>query len=213
VDEVNKMSKKNAEAGYPEDAGALPSTYGETMVLVVPVDPTVAHVYWDVSPADLERSGSAQAVLRFYDIDGEDFDGTNARGFFDLAVDLAARSSYASLGGTARSCQVDLGFVAKDGRFVTLARSNTVQLPRSGPSPRKEDRYIVVRGDEEEEAAQGERASTDKAEQTFRREPEVGVPVSVDRPTIAARAESQEETNEDLTELSERSFESGLSSA
>jgi hypothetical protein len=134
----------------PSSSDQLPSSYGETIVMLVPVDPTIAHVYWDVSPEDMERSGSAPTALRVYDIHGRVFDGTNARGFFDVDIELDDRSSYVSLPDTEGSCQVDLGFITEDGGFVALAQSNSVQTPKSAPSARGEHEYLFVRGDYEE---------------------------------------------------------------
>jgi hypothetical protein len=235
----------------PSSSSSLPSSFGETNVMLVPVDPTTAHVYWDVSPADLKKSGSAQAVLRFYDIKGESFDGTNARGFFDVAIDLGAGSSYASLGSTEGSCQVDLGFMREDGRFVTLARSNTAQRPRSAPSTRREERSMLVTGGYDQVqlfpqgpmAAPGE-SSLDQAtrrvdhsagqegepgrlaEQPLHaeaREKEPGRFSSQSGPTatdpsgastIRSKGSGHQQVQEaDLTEWSETSFKSGLSSA
>jgi hypothetical protein len=195
--------KSKRHRNEPTTGDLLPSSYDETIVMLVPVDPAVAHVYWDVSPADLERSGSAQTVLRFYDIDGEAFDGTNARGFFDMDIELESRSSYVSVRGTQRSFQVDLGFIDEHGEFVTLARSNTVQRPRSAPSTRKQERYMRVTDDYEE-----------TQESLSQPGPETSATESAGEPTAQPIGPGTTKAEEaDLTEWSERSFESGLSSS
>lgn len=174
---VNKRSKtsgkravKNPKAPWPQrfrpvqapreapiEPGDLPDSYGDTKVVLLPVDPYLVHVYWDVAPGELEKTKThlgegpqhVQATLRFYDITSIIFDGSNAHSVFDVDIELQARNWYVHLWSPERSYCVDLGFRTKDGRFVPIARSNVAETPRAWPLERGEERFMLVTGNYE----------------------------------------------------------------
>jgi hypothetical protein len=133
----------------------LPESHGETMVVVLAVDPCVLHVYWEVTSGELKKArdklgeayGRSQAILRFYDITNIIFDGTNAHGSFDVDVDLREKKWYVHLWSPEKSYFVDLGFKTGNGQFVALVRSNTAETPPGGLAPEAEARYGLVAGD------------------------------------------------------------------
>ena len=83
----------------------LPDSYGETKVVLLPVEPYLLNVYWDVFFTELEKAkhqlgdeyGRSQAILRCYDITNIISDGTNAHSFFDVRIDLLAKNWYVHL--------------------------------------------------------------------------------------------------------------------
>jgi len=155
--EESKFHTALAAHEFPTGPGDLPDSYGETRVVLLPVDPYLVHVYWDVASGELEGAKKplgedyrrAQATLRFYDITYIMFDGTNAHSSFDVDIELQARNWYVHLWSPEKSYCVDLGFRTEDGRFVSIARSNIVETPRAMPSIRVEERYMLVEGDYE----------------------------------------------------------------
>jgi hypothetical protein len=86
----------------------------------------------------------ARAVLRMYDITLIHFDGANAHHVFDIDVGLEARGWYNPLWTAEKSYCADLGFLARTGRFHTIARSNVIQTPRATPSGRTDEQWMRV---------------------------------------------------------------------
>ena len=159
-DEVNSSREREAEtpeARVPLDleSDELPETDEETKVVLLPVNPYLVHVYWSIAGNDWEETGrvlrrlgaQAQAVLRFYDITHVDSDGTNTPSWFEIEIDLRARSWYVHLQSPAKSYFIDLGLRTEGSGFRRLARSNVAETPPAGPSDKVEERYLIVEED------------------------------------------------------------------
>jgi hypothetical protein len=139
------------------DAGELPKSYHETLVVLLPVDPYLVHAYWEVAADKLdevkEQLGAAYSlanpVLRFVEM-GKTF-SANAlpSSSFDVEVRLESRNWYVHLWSPDKVYHADLGLRRKDGSLTTLATSNEVQTPRAWPAAEVEDRYLRVEGDGE----------------------------------------------------------------
>jgi hypothetical protein len=134
---VEKVAKPRA----PNFNGTLPTGYGKTRIVLLPVDPYLVHVYWEVSGSGtgfvkaLVEAGALrpQAVLRFHDVTAMPVGGVRAEGSFDVKVDVEARNWYVRLLSPEKSYVVDLGFRGRDGRFHRIARSNRGETPRAWP--------------------------------------------------------------------------------
>jgi len=128
---------------FPED---LPNSYGETRVALLPVDPYLVHVYWEITKNDVERAKSqlgkayagARPVLRFYDITYLIFDGNTPHHTFDVEIDLRTRNWYVPLWSPEKTYVIDIGFKTTEGLFYSLARSNVAQTSRAWPRPTTE---------------------------------------------------------------------------
>lgn len=219
----------------------LPDSYGETRVVLLPVEPYLLHVYWEVTPVELERAkyqiddepGQSQTILRCYDVTNILFDGMNAHGSFDVYIDLLAKSRYVHLWSPEKSYFVELGFKTEDGRFYPIARSNIAQIPPDWPAPKSDEHYMLVAGDYDLlqtvpapiDVRPSHEPTPPKASQS---EPELVSTAERDRHfetrSISAaeenssRAEVHKEKGHpkeghiDLTEMSEKRFVSGVSS-
>jgi hypothetical protein len=126
-----------------------------TRVVVMTVNPSLLHVYWQISQRDLENihntfhvseAKAARPVLRFYDITCILFDGKNAHSIFDVEVDLRTSRWNVPVWGSDKSYVADLGYKVSDGGFYRIARSNVVNVPRAAPSHRLPGRYLRVEG-------------------------------------------------------------------
>ena len=140
----------------------LPWSYGETELVLMPVDPFLIHAYWDFSPEDWKkvRRRRRPVVLRMYDVTMIRFDGTNAHSHFDLPVALEAQNWYVPLWSAEKSLCADLGWPRPDGSFETLVRSNGIQTARSGVSIFEEARWVEVRWDRQKASRLIRRKST-----------------------------------------------------
>jgi hypothetical protein len=245
-----KFHRPTVPQDFVQDPDDLPAWYDETRVILLPVDPYLIHVYWDVASCDLEKakrclgrkSRQAQATLRFYDITNVIFDGTNAHSSFDVDIELQARSRYVPLWSPEKSYCVDLALKAPGGLFYVIARSNAAETPRAWPSPKVDERYMLVAEDYRrvEPAAQSSDSIKENSweerpsEQTTKREKALPFePAKISAEKVAAIypyrkwslppakpevqlavgfPQPEEKTYPDLTEMSERKFAFGVSS-
>lgn len=128
----------------------LPTTYGDTKIALLPRDPWWCFAYWEVGDKTMQEiraiyGDNPRYVLRIYDITNvENFDGKNANKYFDISINIDAKNWYINLPETNRSWCVDLGIVTPDGKFVVIARSNAVIMPRFGVSPLTDEQWAVL---------------------------------------------------------------------
>lgn len=132
------VEQPHHDRGEPLEEDGLPPFWGETRVVLLPVDPHSVHVYWELAPHDqvkvaqrLSRANSkVKPVLRFHET-------TGAHAPFDIDIELSAGKCYVRLASPEKSYRVELGL--RGGRFVSLAHSNVVRTPAAGPSARREE--------------------------------------------------------------------------
>ncbi len=139
------LQEQKAVNSYAE----LPLGYGEEKISLMVRDPYLAYVYWEVSPSRIQREKlwfglSGRLTVRIYDITGVQFDGRNAVGYFDQDVDELAGSWYFDLGRPAHSFVADIGLLSGEGRYLTLARSNYVVMPRDGVSDVVDEEWMLA---------------------------------------------------------------------
>ena len=75
---------------------------------------------------------------------GVQFDGRNAVGYYDQEVTDLIGSWYFDLGRPTHSFISDVGLLSPEGRFLTLARSNYVMMPRDGVSDVVDEEWMLV---------------------------------------------------------------------
>ena len=129
----------------------IPWGYGVTRLTAMPVDPERLYAYWEITDADLDRArrtlpGSVEArlVLRIFDTTGRIFDGTNAHGSFDVAIQRSDRQWFLNLNRPHSSAVVEVGLVGAQGAYVALARSRPVDFPRREPAPPSEPEWRIA---------------------------------------------------------------------
>jgi len=129
--------------------GELPNEYGEEKIALMTRDPFVAYAYWEATQSRLERERAwfgveSKLTVRIYDITGVQFDGRNAIGYFDQEVYERVGNWYFDFGRPSHSFCADLGLLSPEGRFLTLARSNFVTMPRDGVSEMIDEEWMLV---------------------------------------------------------------------
>ena len=117
---------------------AIPESYGLDRLVLLAQDPLHIFAYWEISPlayakAAAEAGPGATAVLLPH----------TATGAEQREVDLHGGNYYLAVapGGTYRA---ELALRSRDGRLITLARSNFVQTPAAGPSTRTDATWMEV---------------------------------------------------------------------
>ena len=128
---------------------SLPVEYGEERVALLARDPDTVFGYWEV-PQDRftrerARTGKkSRLCLRIYDVTGVQFDGTNATSFFDQEVYERVGSWYFDLRRPGHAFCADIGLRTPDGRFLTIARSNVLLMPRASVSDMIEEEWSLT---------------------------------------------------------------------
>jgi hypothetical protein len=130
-------------------SGELPMGYNEEKIAILSRDPYVAYAYWEATPARIERDKAwfgwdSKLCVRIYDITGVQFDGRNATGYFDQEVEDRIGSWYFDVGRPSHSFCADLGLLSSGGRFLTIARSNYITMPRDGVSDVIDEEWMLV---------------------------------------------------------------------
>ena len=130
----------------------FPSRYIETYIALIDVQPYWTYAHWEVAETELERarneiSSPGEFVIRVYDVTWIHFNGSNAHSYFDIALDKEVCNWYINLRSTGQSLMADIGLRALDGKFVAVARSNCVQVPRACEAADGEVRWMFVDGD------------------------------------------------------------------
>jgi len=142
---VSEQSPAPATRPYEE----LPFGYGEERIALMPRDPYVAFAYWEATPSRIDREKAwfgwnSKLCVRIYDVTGVQFDGRNALGYYDQEVYERIGNWYFDLGRPTHSFCADLGLLAPEGKFLTLARSNYITMPRDGASDVIDEKWMIV---------------------------------------------------------------------
>ncbi len=117
----------------------------------MPRDPQWAYAYWDTPndhKEDLRRQGGERLALRLYDVTNVDLANQAPHSMQQFDCDELAREWYLQIPVSDRDYQVEIGYLAGDGRWLVLARSNTVRIPPVYPSDWSEDHFLTVTWDE-----------------------------------------------------------------
>jgi len=127
----------------------LPFGYGEEKIALMVRDPYLVHAYWEVTPARIEREKAwfgwnSKLDVRIYDVTGVLFDGRNALGYFDQEVFERLGSWYFDVGRPSHAFVADVGLLSPEGKFLTLARSNPISMPRDGVSDVLDEEWMLV---------------------------------------------------------------------
>jgi len=157
VEEAKYYLGRAPDAARPtvvdREAGTLARAYGRDRLVLLPRDPWTAFAYWEVTPTSRVRAlralGSeaegAREVLRVYDVTFLTFTGDNAWLSFDVELPGGADHWYLNVGRPGASFCAEIGLRTPAGRFLPLARSNTVATPRAAPSPDTAVRWVNLR--------------------------------------------------------------------
>jgi hypothetical protein len=125
----------------------LPVEYGETDLLVIPVDPDVVFADWEIRQADIPPDGG-ELRLRAFTVDGAQ--GTDNPPFFDEAVHSRVGRRFVEIQTHGREVTIEIGVYTRGRRFLSLAASKMVSMP-----PHVDLRGPVIPGATEDERRSG----------------------------------------------------------
>ncbi len=130
---------KDLSARMPRD---LPTGYGKDRIVVMVRDPYWLHCYWELTRQAIQRAEAAlgqewhaaKPILRLLDVSSRDTTSTAETIVRDIDIHGGCNNWYLDVSNPPRSFRVDIGYLARSGRFFVLARSNVVSTPRAGVS-------------------------------------------------------------------------------
>ena len=125
----------------------LPDGYGVSRIVLMARDPQWAYAYWDTPHThkeELRRQGGEHLALRLYDVTGINLDDQAPHSLQQVGCDEIAREWYMQIPVSDRDYQVEIGYLAGDGRWLVLARSNTIRIPPVYPSDWSEEHFLTV---------------------------------------------------------------------
>ncbi len=113
--------------------------------------------YWEVTRASVERARvalgqhwhAARPVLRLLKVAHDGTTNTEREVVRDIEVHGGVNNWYVDVKDPPQSFQLDLGYLAPDGRFLCLIRSNVVTTPQSGSADDVDGNWADVAHDYE----------------------------------------------------------------
>ncbi|OQA91543.1 MAG: hypothetical protein BWY26_00870 [Elusimicrobia bacterium ADurb.Bin231] len=146
---IDKQTKNiYIDTGYP-----LPEKYNEDIIVVLPRDPYWIFVYWEINDDTIKRitngySAAAlkqsEIVLRLHAVAGVKVQGSNSPRHTDFPVSLSCQNWYLKVSKPGRAYWVELGIKTLSGNFISLARSNRVELPSGDVSTEDSSEWMSV---------------------------------------------------------------------
>lgn len=105
-------------------------------IILTPRSATEAYAYWEVPEAHKQRlrkdEGGQNLALRLYDVTGLEFDRHPAHSIEEFECTESDQDLHFALPQTDRDYLVELGYVTYQGRWVKLAKSNSVHVGADG---------------------------------------------------------------------------------
>lgn len=147
VEDEDAAPRGSALGPRDEELGELPASYGEDTLVLLPRDPTSLFAFWDQSDETMRQAfrdlARPRAQLWLWARAGEGWERVRV-------VDLALESRAWYLHGLepGRSYRAELRAVDGGRERAIGPGSGEVELPRAGPSPIVEDRFVRLPWDQ-----------------------------------------------------------------
>ncbi len=143
--------KKENTTPAPE-SGALPAGYGTTEAILLPRDPNWMFIYWEITEnsrkeacrvhgADIFQQG--RQVIRVHQAAAH----AGAGKYFDIPIMHDAKNWYVNVQESGGSYYCEIGLALPDGAFISLVKTNTVNLPAGRVSDITDGNWMAVTAD------------------------------------------------------------------
>ncbi len=115
-------------------------------------DPYWLHVYWEISRASIERARAAMSehwhgakpTLRLLQLDQDGTTNTTERVVRDIEIHGGVSNWYIDVKDPPKTCRIAIGYLADNGKFHALVRSNVVSTPRPGSADVIDENWSTV---------------------------------------------------------------------
>ncbi|MBE9031665.1 DUF4912 domain-containing protein [filamentous cyanobacterium LEGE 11480] len=148
TDTTVDVALADVDAALPD----LPGGYGASQIFLMPRDPQWAYAYWDVAnerKEELRQQGGQQLALRLYDVTGIDINNQSPHNLQEYGCDEMTREWYLPIPVSDRDYMLEIGYRTWDGRWLMLARSESMRVPPVYPSDWVEDHFVAVDWEQE----------------------------------------------------------------
>jgi hypothetical protein len=140
---------KDLSIKVPKD---LPAGYGKDRIVAMVRDPYWLHCYWELTRHAIQRAEAAlgqewhtsKPILRLLDVSSHDTTSSSESILRDIDIHGGCNNWYIDVSNPPRSYRVDIGYLARSGRFYVLARSNVVTTPRAGVSDVIDENWVDI---------------------------------------------------------------------
>ncbi len=121
-------------------------------IIVMVRDPYWLHAYWELSRSTLDRAKAAlgqewhtaRPILRLVDVTSDDTTSASERHVRDIEIHSGVNNWYIDVNVPPRSFRVDIGYLARRGKFFVLTRSNVVSTPKAGVADVLDENWLSV---------------------------------------------------------------------
>ncbi len=162
VKRVEPVEHGKPDAGVPtRDLSAkvpkhLPRGHAKDRIVCMVRDPYWLHCYWEITRLAIRRAEAALAeawhgarpILRLIEISGGDTTSTSEAVVRDIDIHGGVNNWYIDVPNPPRTYRVDVGYLARNGQFYGLARSNVVSTPRAGTSDVLDENWSDLDGEQ-----------------------------------------------------------------
>ena len=115
-------------------------------------DPYWLHTHWELSRGTLARAHAAlgqewhtaKPILRVMDVTSEDTTSASERHIRDIDIHGGVNNWYIDVKSPPKSYRIDIGYLARRGKFFVLARSNVVTTPKAGSTDVLDENWTSV---------------------------------------------------------------------
>ncbi|MAV38710.1 MAG: DUF4912 domain-containing protein [Planctomycetaceae bacterium] len=143
--------------GRANGAGGSGRRHSKDRIVLLVRDPFWIQACWEVSRQGMERARAAMAeywhtakpTLRVYEVEQQATTSTAEWVARDIEVHGGVNNWYIDVSDPPRTHRVDLGYLASNGKFFALARSNMVSTPQPGSSDAIDENWSDVAEDYE----------------------------------------------------------------
>lgn len=124
----------------------FPQFYGDNRIVLLVRDTHWLHAYWEIIQSKYDEVRAvlgddfvkSKEILRVYNTSTEPWKS------FDMEIFGGARNWYINVPEPDRTYIVDIGYLAPDGRFLMMARSNAVTTPRDRMSDIIDEEWMTI---------------------------------------------------------------------
>lgn len=146
IEESKYYTPQFAEQPVQKNEETFPHNYGDTRIVLLVRDPRWVHAYWEVTESKYQEArtmlgndlNSSKEIIRVHNTSRDPWSS------FDITVFPGARNWYINVPEPGGSYVVDIGYLAPDGRFILMARSNMVTTPREGMSDVIDEEWMTI---------------------------------------------------------------------
>lgn len=145
-----RINKGNTDPA--SDHNSLPQGYGTTEAILLPRDPNWMFLYWEITGnsrteacrvhgADIFQKG--RQVIRVHQAAASAGDNK----YFDIPIMHDAKNWYVNVQESGGAYYCEVGLVLPDGFFISLVKTNTVNLPAGRVSDVTDENWMAVTAD------------------------------------------------------------------